>query len=58
MRQLAAQGLLVEPTAALSMAALDQVAPLVQPGQTVVVVASGSGLKDPAGLELAVGAGL
>lgn len=45
--KLAQRGLFVEPTSATVAAALDQVRDLIQPGETVVVVLTGHGLKNP-----------
>jgi threonine synthase len=45
LRRLAAMGLFVEPTSATAAAALDALADVIAPGETTVVVLTGSGLK-------------
>ena len=46
-KRLARRGLFVEPTSATVAAALDRVRGLIQPGETVVAVLTGHGLKNP-----------
>ncbi|MCC6453778.1 MAG: threonine synthase [Caldilineaceae bacterium] len=45
--RLAQCGYFVEPTSATVAAALDKIRPLIQPGETVVSVLTGHGLKNP-----------
>lgn len=48
---LAERGLFVEPTSATVAAALSQLQPRIEPGQTVVAVLTGLGLKKPPSVE-------
>jgi threonine synthase len=57
LRRLAAAGVLVEPTAALALAAVERLAGdgLLAPGETVVCALTGHGLKAPAAIAAALG---
>ncbi len=46
-QKLAAQGLFVEPTSATVAAALNKMHRMIKPGETVVAVLTGHGLKNP-----------
>jgi threonine synthase len=45
--RLAQRGYFVEPTSATVTIALDKIRPLIRPGETVVSVLTGHGLKNP-----------
>jgi threonine synthase len=45
--RLAQRGYFVEPTSATVTVALDKIKPLIQPGERVVCVLTGHGLKQP-----------
>jgi len=48
--ELAEQGIFVEPTSAVVGAALDKLRPQIEPGQSVVAIITGNGLKKPPAL--------